>query len=276
MRRSRRGRRIPRASTVLDDAHNHIGRGGNAFFGDEEVQLAHVRRSKAREQALCRDDVLKEVDVAIEMEAWVPARILPIATIAAKSRSSPLRTVVIGAPWRRSVTASVRSVNGIAWKSIRSSSPAVCEKRRPSPLPSLPPRRGALDRTPRERAPPRRFAPARSQGPRRGSPAIEQCRQFVPVRTGEDVLPSISAKVLVPAAPGRLHPGRVKLPNACRVSPSPDARHRASRTRLRIAPRATIARRKRAGTQPSRHARAAGCSSGADPGWCRAGARIIH
>jgi hypothetical protein len=63
----------PRAT---DDANNHIGGGRDAFFGDEEVQLARPGQAESRKQSLLRDRVLHEVDVLIEVKAkWdSPAR----------------------------------------------------------------------------------------------------------------------------------------------------------------------------------------------------------
>src|SRR3954462_11786899 len=71
---------------------------GRTSSGDEEMQLACVGRPEPCEQALRRDGVLHEVDIAIEVKAKRCSSALPIATIAARSRSSPPRTIVIGAP----------------------------------------------------------------------------------------------------------------------------------------------------------------------------------
>src|SRR4030095_1284812 len=56
----------PRAS---DDADDDIGSGGDAFFGDEEVELARPRLAESGKQSLLRYRVLDEVDVSIEVEA---------------------------------------------------------------------------------------------------------------------------------------------------------------------------------------------------------------
>jgi hypothetical protein len=56
---------------VSDNADHDIGGGGNAFFGNEELQFARVCGPEAGEQSPGRDDVLDEVHVPIEMEAEV-------------------------------------------------------------------------------------------------------------------------------------------------------------------------------------------------------------
>ena len=50
---------------ISDHTEDHVSCRGRAFFGDEEVQLARIRRPETRKQSLCRDGVLNEVDVAI-------------------------------------------------------------------------------------------------------------------------------------------------------------------------------------------------------------------
>ena len=54
---------------IPHDTDNHVGGGRDAFFGNEEMQLACVCQSESRQQSLARDDVLNEVVVAIEVEA---------------------------------------------------------------------------------------------------------------------------------------------------------------------------------------------------------------
>jgi hypothetical protein len=53
---------------VTDDADDDIGSGRDAFFGDEEVQLARLRWAEPCQQSLLRDRVLHEVNVSIEVE----------------------------------------------------------------------------------------------------------------------------------------------------------------------------------------------------------------
>ncbi len=50
---------------ICDDAEDQVRRGRDAFFGNEEMQLACVRRPKTGQQSLSRDDVLNEVDVPV-------------------------------------------------------------------------------------------------------------------------------------------------------------------------------------------------------------------
>jgi hypothetical protein len=52
-----------------NDADDHIGGGRDAFFGDEEVQLARPGQTEPCKQPVLRDCVLHEVDVSIEVEA---------------------------------------------------------------------------------------------------------------------------------------------------------------------------------------------------------------
>jgi hypothetical protein len=100
---------------VSNHADNHIGRGGNAFFGNEEMQLARVRRPETGKQSLFHDGVLDEVDVAIEVE---PEPFCAYSSHRHNRREVTFRATtnhVIGAPGRDiSFTPSVRSVKGIA------------------------------------------------------------------------------------------------------------------------------------------------------------------
>jgi hypothetical protein len=51
-----------------DDADDDIGRSGDAFFGDEEMQLTRPGLAEPCKQSLFRNRVLNEVDVSSEVK----------------------------------------------------------------------------------------------------------------------------------------------------------------------------------------------------------------